>query len=519
MGYVLFYLVCLLFYVSFAAPVIIGARGLGQIAELVWEHYQVVVNVIERRPGYQTIAPYRPQDELQPAHRQYFLGPAQRDLRQMLTLTGRRCTRLTRDRLRSVQLNYVEQQGEDAAYRVPFGWTLQLGIVGGAVLGAGLLALLVLVHGIVLALLSGTVLATAGALRAVDFVSLLAKRLHQGMVCPNAGCYQRVPYPVYECRRTACRRRHTDIRPGRYGILTRRCACGEELPTLILLMRTNRRLQPYCPFCENSMSVATGHMVETVLPLFGGRAAGKTQLMAALMLTLESSSAPGGRGMRTADDATQVNYEVLREVLQMQGHPRGTQVDLPRAYSVVVRRGRGERMVHIFDAAGERFVNREATDALSYVQAARTFLFVLDPLAVDAFWNGPALAADGTVDRSIASDVPPELVFQQAVQAMIQMAVPLKRSRLAVAVSKADLFAARTGSTGPSGLSGPGTDSDSAKEWLTDELGLGNLVRSMDLEFKEVRYFFTAGVTLDGQTVHPSVAPVVEWCLDHEEAP
>ncbi|MEV6109593.1 hypothetical protein AB0M28_33535 [Streptomyces sp. NPDC051940] len=499
MGYLIGYVLGLAVYVVFIAPVVAVGRALGHAGELTGRHARLVAGVVhDRTPQYTVIAPYRPDTEPQPAYRQYFFGPAQRDLRQLLTLAWRMFLRTTGDRLRAGHQRYLTGQGDDAIFYAPWGVTLQLGIVVGAALGLLLQTLLTLLQALLVGLLYALAAAGAGLLRGVDGVSLLLKKLHKGMVCPT--CYEKIGYPVYECRRADCRRRHPDIRPGRYGIVRRRCACGERLPTLILLMRRERRLQPYCPYCESSMSEATGHMAEAVLPFFGGQAAGKTQLMAAMMLTLESESAPGGREMRTADDSTRLNYEVLREVLQIQGHPRGTQVELPRAYSVVVRRGRGERMLHLFDTAGERFVSRDGTDALRYVQAARTFLFVLDPLAVAAFWNLPAQRGPHIPDRTLASRIPPDLVFQQSVQAMIQMDAPLKQSRLAVAVSKADLYE-------------PPAAPDAA-EWLTRELGLGNLIRSMGVEFKEVRYFFTAAVTTGDGTPHTSLAALADWCLD-----
>ena len=48
---------------------------------------------------------------------------------------------------------------------------------------------------------------------------------------------------------------------------------------------------------------------------------------------------------------------------------------------------------------------------------------------------------------------------------------------------------------------------------LRERLGLRNLVRAMDLEFGEVRFFCTAAVADERGRVDPSIGVFVEWCL------
>ena len=48
--------------------------------------------------------------------------------------------------------------------------------------------------------------------------------------------------------------------------------------------------------------------------------------------------------------------------------------------------------------------------------------------------------------------------------------------------------------------------------WATEELGLGNLVRSARLNFKEACFFHTAAVLTDG-VMHPSVPALIRWVL------
>ena len=77
------------------------------------------------------------------------------------------------------------------------------------------------------------------------------------------------------------------------------------------------------------------------------------------------------------------------------------------------------------------------------------------------------------------------------------MGVPLKRARLAVVFSRADL------------VDTPGGD---VAVWAADELGLGNLVRSVRLNFNETCFFHTAAVMTDG-VMHRSVPALIRWVL------
>ncbi|MFE2886351.1 hypothetical protein [Streptomyces sp. NPDC059272] len=489
------------------APFIAVGRALGLTARLLSLHGRVLVGVVHRRtPEYQVpnLPPYRPDNEPEPAYRQYFHGPATRDLRTVCLLTASRFRRTVADAFTSTTLHYFGQPRVSRLAAVPFGLTLYVGLVLGAATAGVLLALLVLLHTVLVFLAQGVVRITAGTLRAVDRAVLRAKGLHHGMVCPQ--CYELVEYPEYECPDGGCRRRHRDIRPGRYGVVKRRCACRRKLPTLIIT--GSHRLRGICPYCEGALSDSTGLVAETVLPLVGGTAAGKTQLMAAMLMALFDQAHRGGPQARFADRDTADKYEVLHEVLSIRGNTLGTQRALPRAHSLLLGKGRARRLVHIFDTAGERFTNLEDTDALRYARNARTFVFVLDPLSVAAFWQGLPTGNQTHLDRSLASPVDPELVFNQSTQTIKRMNGALTRSRLAVAVSKYDVLGRQPlpGEHRPD-------DSESARAWLVDVLGLGNLARAMEMEFREVGFFFTAAVTTDDGRVHESVLPLVDWCL------
>ncbi|KAK1185596.1 hypothetical protein B7755_050495 [Streptomyces sp. NBS 14/10] len=499
------YLALLLLYLLFV-PAIAALRGAALVSELLWRYCQLLNGVLRlRTPEFVTIPPYRPADER--AHRNYFFGPATRDLRQLLAQGRRLYVRTVTDAYRRVTADQFTAPSMHRSASVPYGLTLYLGLGVGAAVAVPVLGLLLGLHALGVALLTAGARLTAFTLRAADRAVMILRGLPRGMLCPS--CFERVPYPAYDCPRATCRRRHADIRPGTFGLFRRRCACDERIPTLLMLMSRDARLSGYCvhEHCGKPMNPDAGHMPELILPLIGGRAAGKTQLMAAMVKSLENTAENGGPVIRLADPESTANQRVLNEVLEIQGHTRPTQKTLPRAHSFVRGSGRAERLVHVFDTAGERFVNREETDALRYIREARVFVFVLDPMAVDAFWTRLDPAGP-KVDRTLASTVDPEDVFSRSVQTVRTMGTRLDKARLAVAVSKRDLLTGQ-----PALLPDRPDDSDTTRDWLCERLGLRNLLQTMDLEFGEVRFFCTAAVADEEGRVDPSIGGFVDWCL------
>jgi hypothetical protein len=494
------YIAAVLAYAVFVAPFIAGAYGLFIVAEVGMEYARVLRGVlITHAPEFRPASPYRPESEPEPAYRQYFFGPALLDLRHIIRFTCERAEH----RITANAHGFTDALFSDTdvpLVTVPFGLTLWVGLAGGVAAAAFVFGTLFALHAIAVAVAQGLARAAIAGLRAADTVALRLRGVSR-MLCP--WCYQRNDYPTYHCDR--CGRRHRDIRPGRYGVLRRRCACGWLLPTLLLL--GSHRLPAFCNYCERQMSDETGRFREVVIPLLGGRSAGKTRLMAAMIMSLLQMEADSEVEVRLADDETRHSYEVLAEILRLEGHVLATRAALPRACSIRVRTGRSTRLVHIFDAAGERFTARERTDELRYLSAARVFVFVVDPMSVPAFWDRLTPAEAGSLDRALASDMSPETVFHQSVQTIIQMGARLRRARHAVAISKTDLI------EHTSILEGRSDDENWAPRWLTQECGLGNLVRSMDHDFRDASFWFTAAVAEGPGQVHPSIPPLVSWCL------
>lgn len=503
------YLGLIVAYFVFAAPVIAAAAALYVAGDLVAGYFhRIHAVVIRRAPEFELVPPYRPgtqENGPEPAYLQYFFGPALRDLRQIIILGAQRGRTRVATFADRITMRTITNPRVPVLYTWPVGATLYVALAVGALAGTLLGGAFAALHALVVVGAQLMARGCTGVLRAADAAALHAKGVH-GMQCP--WCYEKNSYPAYRCD---CNRLHHDIRPGRYGVFRRRCECGTPIPTLILL--GSYRMNAFCVYCDRQMSDETGRFREVVLPLLGGRAAGKTQLMAAMLVALhelarrpELAGAPNVR-VNLANAETQVAYEVLSTVLDTSGHILATTSELPHAHSVQLRIGQRTRLVHIYDPAGERLVDRDRTDELRYLTVPRTVLFVLDPMAAPGFWDSLTDADKVVLDRTLASRVHPQEVFDRALPQMIQMGARPRKSRLVVAISKTDLV------EHTDLLDGRRDDDQWARQWLVQRLGLGNLIRSMDNEFREVRFFFTAAVTVAPRHIHESVPPLVIYSL------
>jgi hypothetical protein len=471
--------------------------------------YQLFAMVVRRAPEFQRIAPYVSLTEDgpgEPAYRQYFFGPAMRDLRQVIVLGWERGRHRTLARGSQFTARTLTES-EYSRLTWPLAVALWTGLVIGAAVGALIGGALVTVHACAAGFMQGIARAGAVALRAIDTLVLLARGI-RGMRCP--WCYDKNSYPAYRCE---CGLLHHDIRPGPYGVFRRRCACDRFMRTLIWL--GSYRMNAFCRYrgCGEQMSDETGRFREIVLPMLGGVAAGKTRLMATMLVALhEAASRPPGAddavGLRLANVEVRRDYAVLSNVLD-EGRPTSaTARPLPGARSLLLRTGRRGRLVHIFDASGERLRSRLDAASLRYLAAARTFVFVLDPMSAPGFRSSVTDQEMSAIDHVLISTDDPLRVFAQWVQETgVMEGAALGRSRLVVAISKTDLIAHTTL------LDGYTNDDQWARQWLA-RLGLGALVRAMDKAFhNRVRFFFTAAITIAPGRAHESIHPLVAWSL------
>jgi hypothetical protein len=442
----------------------------------------------------------RTDDGREPAFEQYLFGQVRRDLTEALARTGKQAQHDFRAERKRIGDRWLAGPWtfDDLGPRL-FGVLLLIGLTVGTLAGGLLVGLVALVQALVLLLCAGLGISAIFVLRGIDSVLLRVRGIR--MTCP--GCYRHIPYPSYRC--PGCGALHHDVRPGRYGVLRRRCACGEHsLPTLLIF--GSDRLAAFCPYrvCGAPLAEATGTIGEAMLALFGSPNAGKTRLLTIMVIALQAQAQAAREvAVDFADRLTARRLEELVPVVRDNLIPAKTALDKPRAYSLYVRLAEASRqLVHFFDTGGERFYDPDRLAELEYFRSAQTLIFVIDPFSIDAVWD--ALPPARRAELSPRADQSPWIVFQKLARGAREMRADVKQVRLAVAVSKADMLAGEQ-------LPAPAEDSDSIERWLV-EMDQDPLVKSMRHTFGQVRFFYTSAVLSDG-LVPAAINDLAAWVL------
>jgi hypothetical protein len=435
----------------------------------------------------------------------YFFGPASADMESIVRSTMQRCTETFRSSWKWIT-NVFEF---DTIYGFIAIVGFRSGLVAGSAAGAVATSIVALIH---LAVTATTVSVATGAavlLRGADAFKRFISGVH--MSCPTCGNTVH-PYPAYRCPR--CDALHRDIRPGSHGVITRICNCGCRMPTSLLT--GTGKLVAACSACGTPLPSKFGSVGEIVIPFFGGTNVGKTQLMYNVILAINQLLAEEGGTVEVGKE-TRFRLEAIGADLTSIGTPSRTLPQIPEAHVLYIRLGASERLIYLFDAAGEIYSKQSNLAGVRYLNVARTLVFVADPLASDVIWG--RLPAEQQHDlatvRSRASEI--ELAYEVTREHMRDMTrrrrLRLKKrvSRLAFVISKAD---ALTGTAAASIVS-----AKSARQLAMDRdgLDLGNLAREAEQSFSAVEYFQTSAITDNTGEPDKSIAALTRWIMWGED--
>ncbi len=297
--------------------------------------------------------------------------------------------------------------------------------------------------------------------------------------CPK--CYHVTDWPAYKC--PDCSALHRDVRPGRLGLLARRCSCGTLLPTMVL--RAARSLQPVCQKCGTPLPAGAAAVRDVRVPVFGDTSAGKTRFLFAALDSLIQVTRQAGIPFGFPDEHSETQAGLALDLIRSDRETVKTSVGLPTALTCRVGKGPGTTLVHLFDAAGEVYQNAERHDTLGYLDQGHGLVYVLDPFSVGVIRDRLTSHKADVLRRAHAAAGDPETAYGEVVTRLRDSGVSAADQRLAVVVSKADLLIA-------GGLEPP-TESGAIADWL-EQNGIHNLVLSAQREFAEVRFFTVASL-------------------------
>jgi hypothetical protein len=184
----------------------------------------------------------------------------------------------------------------------------------------------------------------------------------------------------------------------------------------------------------------------------------------------------------------------------------------PAGITVRVSVNRHKALLHLFDAAGEFFSNREQNSELPFLGDAQGLVFVLDPFSVPAVADDLRGSLAPRLDAAQPARTDPEQSYLVTAQWLRDQGVPLRRKPLAVAVVKADLL---LGLPPAAGLDQRSASAD-IERWLREK-GLDNMLDGAERDFGEVHFHLVSSVDIsaegDGRAGPMSPARPLLWLL------
>lgn len=316
--------------------------------------------------------------------------------------------------------------------------------------------------------------------------------------CPR--CFHVTPWPAYRC--PGCSALHRDLRPGRLGLIVRRCECGKLLPTMP--QRAAWRLKAACQRCRRPLPQGAGAVRDVRISIFGDPAAGKTRFLFAALSSLMSTAGRAGIAVGCPDQWSKDQVELGLGDLERGRDTGRTPATLPTALTVQLGLGTRSTLTHLFDTAGAHYRDPQMHDSLGFLADSHGLVYVIDPFTVAGIRRQLADLGNGPSRLGRRAIADPEAAYGEVVERLRGSGVTARGQRLAVLVAKADLLRA-------AGLEVP-ADSDLIAAWLSRS-GAHNLVLSARREFAEARFFAVASQAAadDGHPGDPGTP--LRWLL------
>lgn len=343
--------------------------------------------------------------------------------------------------------------------------------------------------------------------------------------------------PIYICPK--CHAEHTNLTPGKYGILHRTCSCGQKLPTTFFNGR--RQLTAKCPECAK-------HGRQTILsdresrplcvPVIGGRSVGKTAFITAFSRDFIEKTARE-RGFRTEiyNAAKQKIYSEIQTdyesgATRMTARPQDVQLASSVSFSFFVKhpRLRPERLIHVYDIAGEVFTDSSENEIQKQYEYCQGIVLILDPFSIpsvrDRYEKEMApedLAGIGRADiNGIIS------VFINKLRAVTGLSDrKMSRVPLAVVIGKVDsaglarefatdkLRKIQERFTEKGGISSADALDFRCREFLIEN-GMQSFVNTIDIQFRDNRFFICSAIGHardHGEYTPMGVSAPMEWII------
>ena len=327
--------------------------------------------------------------------------------------------------------------------------------------------------------------------------------------CPQ--CKRISVVPIFICPN--CGLEHKNLTPGPYGILKRKCACGENLSTTYFNGRS--KYTAVCPFCLSGLAASDAQQFG--IQLVGGVSAGKTTFLAAFWHEYLEVLKPK-RGVSLSKSPENAFLE-LEDWFQ-RGVSVSTTETNANMYSLIHKIDDSTPIqMTIYDIAGEAFSSLGNDIQQQQFQYCEGIVFVVDPIA------NPTDAAN------TASSFIHEFSNLKGKHSVKISEVPV-----AVIISKSDLYKKEVGfpkikavlNSDPQKYSDAGgnislelTRNGICRDFLKNN-GFINILNLIEAEFNNVKYYPVSAMGHEaaiGERYEPwGVLEPINWLLQQQGA-
>lgn len=341
--------------------------------------------------------------------------------------------------------------------------------------------------------------------------------------CPN--CYATFKLPAFECPH--CGKQHSNLFPGRCGLLFARCTCGHFIPCASLSKR--KKLKSYCPKCGHPL--AGPNLKALTIQVVGGTSSGKTAYIAAFQHQyVETVQNLGVRKVSTSPE------DDFRDLERMY---RSGKTDMPspkvRTYYILHdSKGSSDDCIVIYDVPGKIILNEQYERNPLNFAYSDGIVIIIDPLSVRSV-REECEKTTGPASTNGFSENSPEDVLVQFINKYSEVAgraaKKMSDTPIAVVITKMDLTVVRR-KIGPVKIKAEYAANQNqyssledardkiCKKYLVD-IGLVNVINNLESVFSKVSYFpvssmghFADGSPFDPQNV---IAPIA-WLAQKSQS-
>lgn len=312
----------------------------------------------------------------QPAIKSYFFGKGYIDV--INTIKGAFLRNW--DSIKGYQEKLSDLSGEGFFYKLFFGIIYILSILVVGIFGTMVTGFISLLNIGVLVIIMVGIYISFSILWLADRIYLYKNQIFTA--CHE--CKEKSLIPTYIC--PSCGRKHTKLTPGVYGILKRRCLCGELLPTSFLNGRKD--LEAECPHCHTRLTNREARPI--CIPIVGGRSVGKTAFITAFSKEFFDRVAknPDLEIDFYNSEKEQIYGEILTdyEIGSTRMTKRSTDISQSSAVSfsffLKSKTIQPDRLFHIYDIAGEVFTQNSENEIQKQYEYCHGIVFIIDPFSI-----------------------------------------------------------------------------------------------------------------------------------------